>query len=121
MLPSASAIKSCGEIASFIENNTLLLKGELIMIGDFIIRMDNPEDSDTITLADFLSGLGLWNHVGFATHQSQHTIDLAITRETLSCIAEVRKGFTLSDHAFISAVLKVESALKPRLKYPLGR
>ena len=52
--------------------------------------------------------------MGFATHQSQHTIDLVITREILSCIAEVRKGFTLSNHAFISAVLIVEKCNKTK-------
>ena len=107
-LPSASIFKSCDEIASFIENNVVNLKDELIMIGDFNIRMDKLEDPDTITFTAFLSGLGLQNHVSFATLQSQHTIDLLIARETLSCIAEIRKGFTLSDHAFINAVLMVE-------------
>ena len=83
-LPSASIIKLYDDIASFIENNVVNLKGELIMFGDFNIRMDKPEDLDTITFTDFLSGLGLQNHVGFTTHQSQHTTDLVITKETLS-------------------------------------
>ena len=85
------------------------LKGELIMIGDFNIRMDKLEDLDTITFSYFLSRLGLLNPVGFATHQTQH---LVITKETLNCVAEVRKAFTLSDHAFINAVLMVEKCNK---------
>ena len=56
------------------------------------------------------------NHVGLATHQSQYTIDLVITRETLSCIAEIRKGFTLLDNAFITVVLMVEKCNKTKTK-----
>ena len=82
----------------------------------FNIRMDKLEDPDTITFANFLSGLGLQNHVGFATHQSHHSIDLVITRETWSCIAGVRKGFTLTDHTFINAVLTVEKSNKIKTK-----
>ena len=84
------------------------------MIGSFNIRMDKLEDLDTITFADFLSGLGLQHHVGFTTHWFQHTIDLVITRQTSSCIAEVRKGFTLFNHAFINAVLMVEKSNKTK-------
>ena len=111
-LPSASVIKSLDEIATFIKNNVVNLRGELIMIGNFNIRMDKLEDPDTITFVDFLSELGLQNYVGFANHQSQYTTDLLITRETSSCIADVRKGLTLLDHAFISAVLTVEKCNK---------
>ena len=68
-LPSASVIKLCDEITSFIVNN-VVVKGELIINGNFNIRKDKQEDMDTITFTDFLSGLGLQNHVGFTTHQS---------------------------------------------------
>ena len=53
-LTGASIIESCDEIASFIKNNVVNLKGELIMIGNFNFRMDKLEDPDTITFADFL-------------------------------------------------------------------
>ena len=115
-LPSASIIKSCDEIASFIENDVVNLKGELIMIGNFNIRMDKLEDPDTITYADFLSGLGLQNHVGFTTHQSQHAIDLVITRETSSCIAEVRKCFTFIGSCFHQCCADVEKCNKTKTK-----
>ena len=58
-LPSASIIESCDEIPSFIKNNVVNLKGELITIGNFNIRMDKLDDLGTITFADCLSGLGL--------------------------------------------------------------
>ena len=86
------------------------------MIGNSNIRMDKLEDLDTITFADFLSRLGLQNHVGFTIHQFQHTIDLVITRETSSCIAEVRKGFISLDNAFINDVLMVEKCYKTKTK-----
>ena len=64
-LPSAIVIESCDEIASFIENNVVSLEGELIITSNFNIRMDKMEHPDTITLPDFLSGLGLQNPCGF--------------------------------------------------------
>ena len=67
-LPSASVIKSCDEIASFIKNTVVNLKGELIVIGNFNIRMDKLEDPDIFTFAHFLSGLGLQNHMAFTAH-----------------------------------------------------
>ena len=82
------------------------------MIGHINIRMDKLEDLDAITFTHFLSELVLQDHVGFATYQSQHTIDLVITTET----TEVRSGFTLLDHASIIAVLMVEKCNKIKIE-----
>ena len=75
--------------------------GNLIIIGDFNIHLDQPENSDTRTLNDFLDRMNLHNKVIFPTHMSLHTQDLVLEDLSNSVIEMVSRGDLFSDHNFI--------------------
>ena len=67
-IPNTSVVTFCDEMANVLENNIVSDRGETILIGDFNIHMDDPEDLDTITFNDFLDSLDFINLVNFGTH-----------------------------------------------------
>ena len=96
------------EMANVLENNIVSDRGEAILIGDFNLHMDDPEDPDTITFNDFLDSLDLINLVNFGTHTSNHTLGLVIQSNSFKVNSKTLQGHFLSDHAFIHHTLKVE-------------
>ena len=105
-IPSTSILESCNEFAVFMEDNITTLRGNLMLMGDLNIHMDDKADPGTVTFTDFLDSLGLVNHTQFPTHVSGHTLDLIITQEDSNDILTVARGHMLSDHHFIDVKLK---------------
>ena len=118
-IPSTSVLESCNELAAFVDENITTLRGNLMLIGDLNIHMDEKADPGTVTFTDFLDSLGLVNHTLFPTHVSGHTLDLIITREDSNDILLVVRGHMLSDHHFIDVKLKSASEIAEceRIKY----
>ena len=108
-IPSTSILESCNEFAAFMEDNITTLRGNLMLMGDLNIHMDDKADPGTVTFTDFLDSLGLVNHTQFSTHVSGHTLDLIITQEDPNDILAVARGNMLSDHHFIDVKLKSAS------------
>ena len=46
--PGTSVISFCEELTDILENNITKIKGHLLLLGDFIIHLDNQDLSDTI-------------------------------------------------------------------------
>ena len=61
-IPSTSVLESCNELAAFVNENITTLRGNLMLIGDLNIHMDEIADPGTVTFTDFLDSLGLANH-----------------------------------------------------------
>ena len=55
----------------------------VIIMGDFNIRLDNTEDPDVTACIDTMSALGLNQHVNFSTHKNGGILD-HIYSETIS-------------------------------------
>ena len=92
-----------------MEDNITTLRGNLILMGDLNIHMDDKADPGTVTFTDLWDSLGLVNHTQFPTHVSGHTLDLIITQEDSNDILTVARGHMLSDHHFIDIMLKSAS------------
>ena len=107
-IPNTNVLTFCDEMANVLENNIVSDRGETILIGDFNIHVDDPEDLDTITFNDFLDSLDLINLVNFGTHTCNHTLYLVIQSNSLKVNSNTLQGHFLSDHAFILHTLKVE-------------
>ena len=107
-IPNTSVLIFCDEMANVLENNIVSDRGETILIGDFNIHMDDPEDLDTITFNDFLDSLDFINVVNFGTHTSNHTLDLVIQSNSFKVNSKTLQGHFLFDHAFIHHTLKVK-------------
>ena len=97
-----------GILSDTLEQNILADQGDLILIGDFNVHMDNPTDSDTILFNDFLDSFNLVNKIDFEMHQNHHTLDVIITSYDYDSITNVSRGHYLSDHCFIYATLQLE-------------
>ena len=54
--------------------------------------MDEPTQPDTITFLDWLESFNLTNHVTFGMHQSNHTLDLVITKLNDASIKSIDRG-----------------------------
>ena len=94
-----------GILSNTLEQNILADWGDLILIGDFNVHMDNPTDSDTILLNDFLDSFNLINKIDFEMHQNYHILDLIITSYDYDSITNVSQGHYLSDHCFIIIII----------------
>ena len=60
----------------------LLVKEELLIVGDFNIHVDISNDVHAIKVLDLLDSVGLQQHIKKPTHVHGHTLDLVITRSS---------------------------------------
>ena len=65
------------EFATFIERNRIL-DGNVILLGDFSVHVNNPNDVDALDFMATTEALGLQQHVNCATHNKGHTLDLIL-------------------------------------------
>ncbi|XP_070550950.1 uncharacterized protein [Ptychodera flava] len=93
-------------VSDFLNEFTHLLevilhaKGNLIIVGDFNIHVDDLRDRDALKFVDCLNSFGLEQHVQFSTHDKGHTLDLIITRSSDTFISTITNDWLLpSDHA----------------------
>ena len=90
--------------------------GELLFVRDFNIHMDSPLHLDTSTFLEFTESFDLRNHTNFATHISNHYLDLALTEHGSTIISKIDRGDLFSDHHFVDLKLAVSHPIpKPAM------
>ena len=96
------------EFSDYLES--LVMSSEpLLILGDFNIHMDLPDDTDCKNMSDLLESMGLIQHVQQPTHELGHTLDLIITRISDNIIAgRPYTGELFSDHFPVFCQLKSE-------------
>ena len=114
-IPNTSVIQVCGELSDLLKHNISQECGNLLIISDFNIHMDDVNHPDTITFTDSLQSFGLVNTVGFQTHKSKHILDLLITDNPI-IIKSTMPGYFFSDHQFIEATLHLKRPDPPLKK-----
>ena len=114
-IPNTSVIQFCSELSDLLEHNINQDCGNLLIIGDFNIHMDDINHPDTITFTDFLQSFGLVNTFGFQTHKSKHILDLLITDNPI-IIKSTMPGYLFPDHQFIEATLHLKRPNPPLKK-----
>ena len=102
------------KISQFKEEFPTLLESlviqneQLLIMGDFNIHVEDTNDSLASFLQDTLTSFGIKQHVGCATHNKSHTLDLVMTRSE-EHITEVHvTDPQLSDHYLVSFRLHTE-------------
>ena len=80
---------------------------KLVILGDFNIRTDLQDTVEAVTYNDFLDLFSLKNHVTFPTHNKGHTLDLVLTDDKYTIMAEVTQGYFVSDHCLIDCKLNI--------------
>ena len=53
--------------------------GNILILGDFNIHVNNKDDPDAKVFSDMMEALGLNQHINFSTHRSDNTLDLVFT------------------------------------------
>ena len=73
----------------------------VVIVGDFNIHVDNPQDRGSIEQSDVLDNYDLTHHVTGPTHNKGHTLDLIITKGlniSKVAVTDAVTDVALSDH-----------------------
>ena len=100
------------EFADFLSQQ-VEVKSNLLVIGDFNIQWDSPDNPDTKNLGDTLDSHSFAQHVVGATHKDGHTIDLVMSRSSDNIIASVSVSSLVTDHHAIQCSLRMSKPPLP--------
>ena len=90
----------------------ILVKGKLIILGDFNFHLDHKNNADTIRFNNLLDTYGLTQLVKEPTHKSNHILDVAITRIDENPISSVSVSDPIqSDHKAVTFYLDTQRPL----------
>ena len=80
----------------------------VIIMGDFNIRLDNTEDPNVTAFIDSMSALGLDQHVHFSTHKNGGILDHIYTKLSASTkFYDVMNPSNPSDHKAVECVISI--------------
>lgn len=117
--PTSSSSKFGEFISEFTElMEGLILRSEhLIIMGDFNIHVDQPNDRQNIAFLNVTESFGLLQLVKERTHRGGHTLDLVLIRgddaKTIQPVVSV-EDHNLSDHSAV--FLTIQLARKPQCR-----
>ena len=104
------------DFSSFLEG-IIMSSVPLLIAGDFNIHVDVPGIADSVCLKELLESMGLRQHVKVPTQESGHTLDLIITRQCDSLLANIPVADCLfSDHFNLICDLTLEKPPLPKKK-----
>ena len=84
----------------------------MLIVGDFNIHVDNPNDTTARQFLDLLDCFNLVQHVSEKTHANGHTLDLVVSNKMDHFVNNVRTTDpVISDHLAVHSTLHLE---KPR-------
>ena len=88
----------------------------VVIVGDFNIHVDNPQDRGTKELCCVLDNYGLTQHVTEPTHNKGHTLDLIISKG-LNISKVVVTDVALSDHScvFFESAISVHTNVQTEI------
>lgn len=94
----------------------------LLIAGDFNIHVDVPGTAYSVCLKELLESMGLQQHVNEPTHESGHILDLIITRQCDSLLANIPVTDCLfSDHFTLICGLTLGKPPLPKKNSLSGR
>ena len=94
-------------------SNTLPEYHNNLYIGDFNLHV-SKDSTDLAILDDSIDAMGLYQHIGFRTHQAGNTLDLIISDiHQRMTIVSTAPGPFLSDHCAVIGTLNIKK-LNPR-------
>jgi hypothetical protein len=92
------------ELATYLECLSVS-SGKVIIVGDFNLHIDNPDDSNVIRFVALLESLSWVQHVKGATHIRGHTLNLVISRSSDQLASESFISVLISDHFAVVTVV----------------
>ena len=109
--PNTSMIDFGNELAGHFKSHASNLTDKMLLVGDFNIHVDNPDNPDTILLNNLLASYNLVNRINFPTHKLQHTLDLIIENGDNLLLVSTSRGLHILDHNFVHCTLNVKHPL----------
>ena len=103
------------DLTNYVERN-INVTGDLILLGDFNIHVNNTQSPDTINFNDFLDSFGLTNKVTFPTHHLLNTLDLIIVEKESINVQHIRQGFLFSDQHMVHFNLIIKLLIQNKVK-----
>ena len=111
----------------FIEDFTEFISTTLpshqnnVFIGDFNLHISDTLDTDSAIFNDSTDALGLYQHVGFATHKSGNVLDLILSDITGNTkVLTTSSSPFVTDHRAVIGTLSLKK-LKPTTQTKLVR
>ena len=87
--------------------------GDLILTGDFNFHFEDTDDPNTTRLRDILETFNTIQHAQDPTHESDHMLDLCISRAE-TCVQGASVEDLISDHHITQSLLTVGQPAFPR-------
>ena len=98
--PDTSIVSFCDDLMDYQERNVTSL-GKMIIVGNVNIHTNKVQHPDTALFQETLDGLGLRDHVDFATHCLGNSLDAVITSQDDPVVNTVVQGELFSDHHWV--------------------
>ena len=95
--PNKSVLAFKKDFLDYMEKN-INASGKTLLIGDFNIKVNDPNCSDNELFTELLDSFGLVNHTQFTTHEHENTLDLMITSERETFAKDPSQDRIFSDH-----------------------
>ena len=96
---NAQFVKDC---AHFLPD-VLVKCNNILMLGDFNLHFDDPDDPDATLFTDVLDAMGLIPYVNFPTQVAGHTLDqVYILVNSRITVRNCRQSTLMSDHYICS-------------------
>ena len=122
-LPTTTSVTNRLKFSGFLEEygklleSVILLSGKLMIMGDFNILVNDPENTDAKKLANLAESFGLHQHVQSPIHGNNHVLDLILTSHQNATCNIVVQDNLLSDHFAI--LFKLDTSKPPLPKKEL--
>ena len=98
--PDTSISSFCDDLMDYQERN-VTSPGKMIIVGDVNVHTNKEQHPDTALFQETLDGLGLRDHVDFATHCFGNSLDALITSQGDPMVNTVVQGEHFSDHHWV--------------------
>ena len=92
----------------------------VIMVGDFNLHINSPNDDDACNIMEITQVLGLHQNITFPTHILGNTLDLILSEANNKIkVEECTQGDYTSDHCLITCILGIDKLITTRkeIKY----
>ena len=102
------------------QQNTVSTSNNVILVGDFNLHINNPNDDDACNFMETTQALGLQQNITFPTHVLGNTLDLIFSEaNNKTKVEECTQGDYISDHCLITCILGINKPITTRkeIKY----
>ncbi len=100
----------------------MLAADKVLIVGDFLIHVDNEKDGLVSAFLDILNSIRVRQHVAGPTHCQNHTLDLILSHGIdVNGVEFLQQSDDISDHYLVLCKLHIAKAVNSTPSYKYGR